>query len=112
MTHYVVTVKKGTDIDAFYNDMETSGGSSSIPDREVSCVDRRPVSRNTGYDLEDSEVDALLTDDRVAGVRSYELLSTREIRPTWQQEADQATRWSKSSGLNADDHNWGLKRTY
>ena len=22
MTHYVVTVKKGTDIDAFYNDMD------------------------------------------------------------------------------------------
>ena len=107
MSHYVVTVKKGTDIDTFYNDMETSGGSSSIPDREVTCLDRKPISRNTGYDLEDSEVDALLTDDRVLGVRSYDLLSNREIRPTWEQNS---TRWDKSTNLNADDKNWGLKR--
>jgi len=107
MSHYVVTVKKGTDIDTFYNDMETSGGSSSIPDREVTCLDRKPISRNTGYDLEDSEVDALLTDDRVLGVRSYDLLSNREIRPTWEQNS---TRWDKSTNLNANDKNWGLKR--
>lgn len=102
MTHYVVTVKKGTDIDAFYNDMETSGGSSTIPDREVTCLNRRPVSRNTGYDLEDSEVDALLNDDRVIGVSSH--FSLTERRPTWEQNS---TRWNKSSSLNANDKNWG-----
>ena len=52
MTQYVVTVKKGTDIDSFYNEMETTGGSSTIPNREVTCYDRRPISRNTGYDLD------------------------------------------------------------
>ena len=110
MTHYVVTLKKGTDIDAFYDDMETPGGTTNVPDREVTCVDRRPISRNTGYDLEDDEVTTLLNDDRVIDIKKRSDLDDVTIKPTWQQEADQATRWSKASGLNADDHNWGLKR--
>ena len=107
MTQYIVTVKKGTDIDSFYNEMETSGGSSTIPDREVTCYDRRPISRNTGYDLEDSEVDSLLNDDRVLAIESQSLLDSVKIRPSWTQSS---TDWDKGSSISNTNKNWGLYR--
>ena len=107
MTKYVVTVKKGTDIDAFYNDMETAGGSSTIPDREVTCYDRRPISRNTGYDLEDGERENLLNDDRVLDVESQELLDSIIIKPFWTQTSSDFDKESFPSG---NDKNWSLFR--
>ena len=107
MTQYLVTVKKGTDIDAFYNDMETSGGSSTIPDREVTCYKRKPISRTTGYDLEDSEVESLLNDDRVIGIDSQELLDSVVTRPLWEQTSSD---WYKGSTISNTMKNWGLYR--
>ena len=107
MSHYIVTLKKGTDIDSFYDDMETSGGSSTIPDREVTCYDRRPISRNTGYDLEDSEVESLLNDDRVLGVVSQSLLDSIKIEPLWTQTSSD---WDKSDTATNTNRNWGLYR--
>ena len=91
MTQYVVTVKKGTDIDSFYNEMETSGGSSTIPNRKVTCYDRRPISRNTGYDLEDSEVESLLEDERVIAIDKQSLLDSIQVRPSWVQTSTRST---------------------
>ena len=107
MTQYLVTVKKGTDIDAFYNDMETPGGSSTIPDREVTCYKRKPISRTTGYDLEDSEVESLLNDDRVIGIDSQELLDSIVCEPSWEQTS---SNWYKGSTISNTMKNWGLYR--
>tara|TARA_A100001515_G_scaffold81668_1_gene64805 strand:- start:311 stop:1993 length:1683 start_codon:yes stop_codon:yes gene_type:complete len=107
MTQYLVTVKKGTDIDAFYNEMETPGGSSTIPDREVTCYKRKPISRTTGYDLEDSEVESLLNDDRVIGIDSQELLDLVVTRPLWEQTS---SNWYKGSTISSTMKNWGLYR--
>ena len=107
MTQYLVTVKKGTDIDAFYNEMETSGGSSTIPDREVTCYKRKPISRTTGYDLEDSEVESLLNDDRVIGIDSQELLDSIVCEPSWEQTS---SNWYKGSTISSTMKNWGLYR--
>ena len=107
MTQYIVTVKKGTDINAFYDEMETAGGSSTIPDREVTCYDRKPISRNTGYDLEDSEVELLLNDDRVLGIDRQSLVDSIKIRPSWTQTS---TDWDKGSSISNTNKNWGLYR--
>ncbi len=107
MTKYVVTVKKGTDINAFYNEMETAGGSSTIPDREVTCYDRRPISRNTGYDLEDGEREELLNDDRVLDVESQELLDSMITKPLWTQTSSD---FDKEFIPTTNDKNWALFR--
>jgi hypothetical protein len=107
MTQYVVTVKKGTDIDSFYNEMETSGGSSTIPNRKVTCYDRRPISRNTGYDLQDSEVESLLEDERVIAIDKQSLLDSIQVRPSWVQTSSD---WDKSSSVANTNRNWGLYR--
>jgi len=49
LKEYVVTLKKYEDLDDFYEDMESPGGSVYIPDRRVDVVHRRPLSRNTHY---------------------------------------------------------------
>ena len=43
MELFQVTLKRGEDIQAFYDDMETPGGALHIPDRSVDCEDRRPT---------------------------------------------------------------------
>ena len=62
---YIVTLKSKNDLISFYSDMETSGGSQHIPDREVELKERRAISRNTHYLLTDEEAEELRKDDRV-----------------------------------------------
>ena len=107
MTKYVVTVKKGTDIDAFYNEMETAGGSSTIPDREVTCYARKPISRNTGYDLEDGEPEELLKDDRVVAIEPQEILDSIQVIPNWTQSS---SNWDKGAVSTSSQKNWGELR--
>jgi hypothetical protein len=107
MTKYIVTVKKGTDIESFYNDMETLGGDSRIPSRQVSCYDRRPTSRNTGYDLEDGEIESLLKDNRVLDIQSQSLVDSLITKPLWTQTSSD---WDKSSTPTNTNRNWSLYR--
>ena len=44
MNEYIVTCRSRADLEDLYNDMETSGGSLHIPDREVELVHRRAIS--------------------------------------------------------------------
>ena len=106
MQEYVVTLKSYDDLESFYEDMETNGGSITIPDRRVDCASRRDISRNTHYMLTEEEAELVRNDDRVLAV---ELLpSLRDIKPTlfWEQFDD----FEKSSTIGTYDKNWGLYR--
>lgn len=107
MEKYIVTLKEGVDIDQFYDDMETPGGSSSIPDREIDCYDRRPISRNTGYILSEEEVRQLKNDSRIIDIESKNLLDSIKVRPSWTQTSSD---WDKSSTSANTNRNWGLYR--
>jgi hypothetical protein len=108
MEEYVVTVKKGIDLDQFYDEMETPGGSDTIPDREVDCYNRRPISRNTGYILSSEEVDNLKNDPRILDVVPQEILNTIRIKPVWTQTSND---WDKDNYLpESTQRNWGLYR--
>lgn len=65
---YIVTLHKGVDIEAFYSDMEKHSDIEYIPGREIECVNRRPLSRNTHYMLTDEEAEMLRQDSRVLAV--------------------------------------------
>jgi hypothetical protein len=106
MQEYVVTLKSFDDLESFYEDMETEGGSITIPDRRVDCHCRRNISRNTHYMLTEDEAEQVRNDDRVLAV---ELLpSLRDIKPVafWEQFDD----FEKSSTIGTNDKNWGLYR--
>ena len=74
MELFQITLKRGEDIDAFYDDMETPGGALHIPDRTVECSDRRPTSRTTGYMLTMEEAQEVAADDRVQQVMPQSVL--------------------------------------
>ena len=59
MAEYYVTVKDKDTLDQFYADMESSGYTRTI---------RRPLSRSTGYELTDAQVEEVKKDDRVLAV--------------------------------------------
>ena len=104
---YIVTLKNSSDLDNFYTDMEESGGSEKVPDRQVECVERRNISRNTHYKLTEEEVSELKSDDRVLDIEEPYYNRGLEVRVNW--DAAQDGNWDKSPD-GASDKNWGLKR--
>lgn len=107
MEEYIVTVKKGTDLEQFYDEMETPGGTDTVPDREVDCYDRRSISRNTGYVLTSQEVEILKDDPRILDITPQEVINNVKIRPVWTQTS---TDWDKGSAIANTNRNWGLYR--
>ena len=104
---YVVTLKDFDESDQFYNDMETSGGTSTIPDRVVTCCCRRTISRNTHYMLTDEEAQQIKGDARVLACELTPEQLGLEPTPYW--NAAQDGDWDKDPNAAADK-NWGLKR--
>lgn len=107
MEEYIVTVKKGTDLNQFYDDMETPGGCDCIPEREVECCDRRPISRNTGYILTSEEAEIIKNDERVLDAIPKQLLDSIQIKPLWTQTSSDFDKSGTSTNTN---RNWGLYR--
>jgi hypothetical protein len=103
---YVITLHSHDDLDHFYDDMETPGGSLYIPDRAVPVEQRLPSSRNTSYRLTAEEVELIRQDSRVSSVELTLEEHGLGIIPAWTQTVP---GWSKSSFI-ADYVNWGLKR--
>ena len=124
---YIVTAKTKEDLDSLYNDLETIGGCDCIPDREIECAHRRPISRNTHYYLTDEEAELIRKDSRVLSVElSFEERGIK-IKPLYTIESTAtedeirelennpnaivtSTFWSKSTN-NQDAHRpWPLYR--
>jgi hypothetical protein len=103
---YIVTLKNRDDLDDFYDDMETPGGSLYIPDRSVDVCQRRHISRNTHYYLTDQEAEQLRQDSRVAGVSRPPKDLGIKISHLWQQTGN----FEKSGVFSSTDKNWGLLR--
>jgi hypothetical protein len=106
---YIITLFKLEDLDGFYDDMETPGGNLYIPDREVGCSDRRPVSRSTHYMLTDWEAQELKGDTRV---RSVELHPRYLGIKAGTYETQTSSNWNKSGSTSNVMKNWGLLRCY
>lgn len=106
MKEYVVTLKNFEDLDLFYEDMETPGGSITIPDRMVDCAVRRNISRNTHYLLTEEEAQLLRDDPRVLAVELLPSEIGLVVTPFWTQTAP----FQKSSTISSSEKNWGLLR--
>jgi hypothetical protein len=102
---YAVVLKNYHDLENFYNDMETEGGSITIPNRAVDVYLRKPKSRVTHYMLTPQEALAVEQDTRVEFVE----LVTDELPVLMHTRSG---RWARSSSNNASDNQWGLWRHY
>ena len=106
LKEYIVTLRNKDDLDAFYEDMETPGGSLYIPDRAVECVNRREISRNTHYMLSDAEAEELKKDSRVMFAELTPEQRGIVVRPSYTQTGN----FNKSGALSSAYRNWGLLR--
>lgn len=106
LKEYVVTLKNYSDLDAFYDDMETPGGDLYIPDRAVDVSNRRPISRNTEYWLTDEEAATVRKDPRVLAVEIPVRKNPNLILSTcW---SDTAPMPKTRGSIQSQDTNWGL----
>lgn len=107
LKEYIVTLYNREDLEDFYDDMETPGGSLYIPDRAVDLHLRRTISRNTHYMLTDEEAEEIRKDERVRAVEiagqpvPYKLFGYSE-----------SGDWKRSNSLpTATENQWGLYRS-
>jgi hypothetical protein len=108
LKEYVVSLKRREDLEDFYNDMETTGGSLYIPHRQVECSQKRPASRNTNYLLNPAEAEQIRNDPRVHDIGLSPDEQGLKITPFYNQTS---TKWDKGSIKNVNTHrNWGLLR--
>lgn len=104
---YIITLHNKSDLEDFYTDMETPGGSLYIPDRAVGVHARRNISRNTHYMLSKDEADLIKEDPRVWDVELAELIRD-SIKPSgyFLDNVD----FDRSTSPGSDHVNWGLYR--
>lgn len=102
---YAVVLHNYKDLDDFYNDMETEGGSITIPNRAVDVEFRKTKSRVTHYMLTPQEASMVEKDTRVKFVElvSDELPTLMHTR---------SGRWARSQLNNGTDNQWGMWRHY
>jgi hypothetical protein len=106
---YIVTLKNFEDLDQFYQDMETPGGTLYIPNRSIPCTDRRPTSRNTFYMLTEWEASELRGDQRVSSVELHPRYLGIKAG-TFATTTQTSTNWNKSSSTSNTMLNWALLR--
>ena len=114
MKEYIVTCKSMEDLDSFYDDMETVGGSLYIPDRAVELTNRRTISRNTHYMLTESEAEEIRNDSRVMACELTWNEQGIEIISHWKQTGDfeklKIDLDNSPLVIDSNDKNWGLYR--
>jgi hypothetical protein len=104
---WIVTLHNKEDLDSFYEDMETEGGTLHIPGRAVPVSDRRQISRNTHYMLTNEEAMEIQNDPRVWGCDLVELIELTTKPQGWSVVNQ---KFSKDWFTDATDFNWGLLR--
>jgi len=104
---FAVTLKEHEDLDNFYDDMETPGGTEYIPDRAVPVVERLPSSRNTVYRLSESEAKQIVSDPRVLEV---DLTAQEKGIKYKTHRVISSSNFDKSQAAGSTMINWGLYR--
>ena len=104
---YIVTVREHGDLGNFYDEMETSGSDGYCPDREVECLARRNISRNTHYKLSELDVSKLKDHPNVINIELAPNERGLEETPLW---GPQTGDFQKNTTFSSGDLNWGLKR--
>lgn len=101
---YIVTLKNYEDLAQFYADMEEESNLPHIPNRSVTCVHKRPLSRNTHYLLTDPEAKDLRNDPRI------ELVNIKIKNLVVNRNSEQTSTWSRGLDILVGQKNYGLYR--
>lgn len=101
---YTITTLNIEDTNSLWDDLVSSQGSSTIPDRSVEVAnDRSTNDKNTSYFLTENEASLLKNDPRVAGIEDLTLVPIIKY-------AFQNADFNKTTSLSGEKGNWGLLR--
>ena len=106
---YFVIVEKHEHLDSLYSDLETEGQTPEGLDltRAIECVERRPGSRSTLYNLTPEEAEKLKEDERVLDVHLHpKHLGIEPVSHVMQY----SPYFDKSTAVANNMVNWGLLR--
>jgi len=107
LREYVVVVESHDQLDSLYEDIETEGGSDTIPERACECSRRKPLFRSTRYKLTYDEAYKLLNDERVIAVElTEEERKLIRVPYGWSSSGN----FSKTTASSSTDLNWGFVR--
>ena len=112
LKEWIVTLYDRNELDNFYEDMQTPGGSLYIPDRAVDVSAQRPTSRNTHYMLTYEEAMLVKNDKRVWGVELYDIVvnSFQPFGYKIDEGVFSKNVFTSGPALSQIDVNWGLLR--
>jgi len=98
------------DLGAIYEELETAGKAPPNTEiqRDVECLERRPMSRNTVYRLADWEADQLKSDSRVKSVTIHP--DELGIKAGTNATTQTSSAWDKSNSTSSAMKNWALLR--
>ena len=108
---YHVILHRSEDLDVFYADMESPGGSLYIPERDVDYAARLPFSKVTAYRLTDEEAELVRQDPRVKAVEPALEEHNIVAEPFWEQTATFRKDLNDSAGglgISNAVRNWAL----
>ena len=107
---YIVTVYDHNDLGAIYEELETAGKAPPNTEihRDVECLERRPMSRNTVYRLADWEAGQLKNDSRVKSVTVHP--DELGIQAGTNTTTQTSSAWDKSNSTSSSMKNWALLR--
>jgi hypothetical protein len=109
LREYVVIVESYDQLESLYNDLETDGGSDTIPERACECSKRKPGFRSTRYKLTYEEAENILKDDRVISVElTAEERGLKKIPYAW---TTTSSNFDKATASDPNDINWGFIRS-
>jgi len=107
LREYVVIVESHDQLDSLYEDLETTGGSDTIPERACECSNRKPLFRSTRYKLTYEEARKILDDERVISVElTAEERKLVKVPYRWSSSGN----FSKTTASSSTDLNWGFAR--
>lgn len=107
LREYVVTLKNKNALETFYSQMEGKGSFDFVPNREVQCVHKRSISRNTHYLISDDEANTLRLDPRVECVE----LASHNLGLKIEGHSSQTATFSRKEAIAVGQKNWGLYRS-
>lgn len=109
LREYVITCVSMEDLESLYNDIETEGGSITIPNRAIEVFNRRTISKNTHYMLTSEEAIQLKNDPRVAHIQNAEYIRSSIKIASYTQTAN-FSKIPSSNSISSSSKNWALLR--
>ena len=110
LREYVVNCISIDELQSLYNDIETEGGSVTIPNRAIEVFKRRPLSNNTHYMLTSEEVKQLKNDPRVKSIQNADLIRSSIKMSSSYTQTGTFSKVPPASSITSAYKNWGLLR--